>query len=747
MKTSRAAAACLLIVLLGVPGASALLEDFESYTEPPFNPDRAEWTYLDTRGSDSIVTTTEAHNGDRSFMVGVGEDVNQPEHVTFEWIEPLSLCQDGVSFAMKVGEHPTGGSVHVGLTPSGEVLNNEIQTARSAWLNIGTSGVSFQATGGTSTQMGVETFGSLGNVSEWREYTISCHLDAEVEPGEPWQWFVRAQEANSGWFAQTTASTTAWNSTTEPSAFSIAGGDWSGTATLFLDDLQFGPAASSGGTQSFDAEATYSTTNLVGFDVDVLGQNVITRETTPGTGSDVKVLSGSTLTLGGSTATGCTQTKGVAALPTAVSYLKCDAGGTTTHFHVKSPGLATPDWPSQCDAYCVDEIPVTELEGDSSNYHALSDVKAWPFDFSASQEENQLDRTYMAWAFTENVAGRVGSVTLTQINNADDNSQVVTRTLDPTASPQVNQMCTARVADQDYVIATTENGATNVYEVGFNKDFIGVPPAILPTLEVTMGLKAGGAAPSTALNGQGIACSEQPRYIVTTIADKVAVVDYSGSQSQVVWSKDVVGATEGVAMSYDGAYVAYVDQTLDAVVIANATTGETEATVNTTGADYSKLEGLRLDYNAQNLWVAFDDGVSRFEVWPATTGSPVGPGQVDPGDFGGDPVEEGPEGSLFGGLATDGSGLLGATGNQLFAAGLLVFGFMSVGAGAFGVGEKRKGGGGVEVAAGATLGGSIGAAFGVVMAVATELVPKEWAFVLALFLALAIGGWFFLRRG
>ena len=398
--------------------------------------------------------------------------------------------------------------------------------------------------------------------------------------------------------------------------------------------------------------------SFTGFDVDFTGTTAITRHSD----GNVTAWSASSLSQGASIDTLCNTSDQVAVLPGAVSFMQCatDGGNDVDTLSIRSPSLGAVDWPQACDDYCVADIPTVELSGNQAETREMAEVRAFPFDFSVTETRNQLDRTYLAWAFSEQTTGKVGVVTYTQRNNAADTSDIATRVLDPSGSPQVDHICTMTIGDVNWLVAGSQNVATKAYKVTLTR----ASQLSVAFLEASMDL--GTTVPQP--NAVGVGCGAG-RVLVHDSSGVVKVFTTAGVLVADVGTNGDA-ANRGASLSGNGLWGAYT--TSSGVRIFNASNGDTVALLQVPAGNF---ESVHVDFKGQRAWVATDENLAVYTIYPYTTGDPVGiSGDETAAEVGGSVTQSG-DGVLSGAGAAAG----GAFGVSDTAGGFF-FGFIVIAA-------------------------------------------------------------------
>lgn len=512
---------------------------------------------------------------------------------------------------------------------------------------------------------------------------------------------------------------------------------------MYVDDVSFADAPPPVGTGFEEADETAVFTGIVGFDVDVSGSWGIIR--TDG-GATVQTFPATTLVGGANTIdSNCARVDGVAALPDHVTFLKCEDGDPSTveSFNIRAGNLGSPDKGDGCAGFCVDEIQVAgiggELAGDQQDNREIGDVAGYPFDYSEVREPagGSVRHVHMAWAFST-TEGEIGVVTYTHIANpVQDNSAIEFRAIGNQAVTQLAS-CHSKTDGDDYLYGAAASGAIKGYRVVF-QETKSSNRAVLEVALENLALDSGMTS-----NGNGVSCGGDRLIISRTVGAFEQVRAFERDASgvhQEIWTHDGLAVPDrGVFMSGDGAFAGYINGSQ--VVFVDAATGDVLDDVRAKPVG-TFLDG-RMTLTGSAAWIATDSRVGYYNIQAAT-----GAEAPDPGDyydaFPGDGPTDGfnPENAgAFGGLVVNAEGFLGEGGAQIFAMSLFVFGFAAVGSGTgFGVARSRDWDGGGAATAGAVL----GAAIGFVFPVAMGLIAREWAFLVALFIVLALGVFAFIR--
>jgi hypothetical protein len=533
-----------------------------------------------------------------------------------------------------------------------------------------------------------------------------------------------------------------------------------------------------GGSQTVTAAATATVTGLVGFDVDPAGSTAIAR--TDG-GQFVRVYPAGPLTSPANKDTDCTSVGGVATMGNHVAYFDCDGSGNVVQLEIRSPSLTSPSKPSLCSdsGFCVEDIE-TEcgviascIAGDQDDDTHLAIVEELPIDYSRYEDGNaaEVDYVHMALAFAD-ASGKLGVWTYSMENNGVDYSNIVSVGI---ASQSPDTLCVHLDPNgKTYLYGSSTQSNVQGFEVTF--DFQGT--LLLGNRQVVPVMTNVFPGTASTAGALGVACGDGKFAIANlnkvTVWNRTAGSGLSSAPHITITTPEADPVRQ-VAMSSDGNWVAYSTATKWYVINANVPVESgSDATVECTGdvpAGPSQ-KGMQLHGSGSALWIATTTTISRYETFGCTTGTDVvfNPPCADPNDVdcdgvrnsvdpdidgdglanSADPDDDGdgildgvdntPGGggtgteeedldfgdSIFAGLIDGGTVLTGSVvGGRIFATIILVLGFAATGAGAL----SRPAAKNAIGDDGWVWGLGFGAALGFLLAIATEVFPKTWAFI------------------
>lgn len=357
------------------------------------------------------------------------------------------------------------------------------------------------------------------------------------------------------------------------------------------------------------ASATLVLDNIIGLDVDVTGIVGIARYEG---GDKVNTFGASTMQPSSNEqSTNCNQFGGVAALPTHVSFFHCDSGtGDPDQLRIRSPNMGSPDI-SGCGSasFCEGEINDEDLAANQDEQIELQTVLAVPFDYSEF-ENPAFDTASVdaAWAYTDN-DGVVGVMTYTWINNAPDFTYADEAVVDPSGGT-VDQMCiTLDSNGQTFLYGASQNSNVLGFRVDFTEeeDFLSFDEGLsVDLVQVFSGTTSTSGA-------KAVSCGEGR--FVTANADRLTFWA-RGANTPYVTVEGAEVHRNGLAMSDDGLFVAYVDES-SMIHILNATSGEE------TREPFDMPDGIfrfiRINGRGTNIWVATNSTIGLYDIHAFTT--------------------------------------------------------------------------------------------------------------------------------
>lgn len=535
--------------------------------------------------------------------------------------------------------------------------------------------------------------------------------------------------------------------------------------------LKISPFSDSG----FSAVATASVTDLVGFDVDATGTIAIART---GAGENVETFDAKNLGAAiASFDTRCDlslneKEDGVLAknMDTGnsaqlVAFVNCDAGGDQEFLSIRQTNLDDPTasqfqdmtgetcTPGGGVTECPLDIDLTQftvfggnLDSVDNNLGKLGQINDFPIDYSNNDQEEfgGADRRQVAWAWSsqqcantgdepycdDSEPGHVGVAVLTVRTVVSDGpDEYGGEFVQVHPSNDARDVCIGLDGTQ-YYLASASSSAGNTFRVNFERDTNG--DGELTTDIITPGSSFGNGPTGVACGGGQILLGDTnvvELYSRTGVFLSSVVASQSENRGVAISEEfvdsatpdiDTQGTTCTTALEGTGDCVqfgAYVDGTTVRVVeLTGGTIVEVAAITIPDGTWHSMI----MDRTAQNLWIATDTTISRFEIINVTTVEPVSfiPGDGDgDGDGGGDGAAEALD-NFFA--------------SELFGALLIILAIVLVCAI---IGSKWG-------RTGFVMGALIGGSLGVAITAGANLLPKETTFLIVVL----VGGMFFARK-
>lgn len=578
-------------------------------------------------------------SGNKSyFQSGASTD---SEH-EFDFIPEIDVCNGGfLQFAWRFGGDPTGAEVfRVGLSGT----TNEDQGAYVQFQSNGLVAAFSSSTGGdTGATIAAAT------VDTW--YNVTINPDCALG-----------------------------RSTVFVEGVGVVTADASGTFVDLLDIRVLNPSSVDSGaiSQYIDnvqlvnvifpdittADATVAVTSLTGFQIDETGGTLIAR--TDG-GDFVRTYNGITLVNSGSFETNCNRADGVMAEKEFVAFFDCDAGGSNdpNFLRVRGPDLGAAD--IDCGSDCEFEVDMDlRQEGicDAGFASRTTMLSLGEIAYARIDWEREVTGVFsinnphaVAWAFSTS-AGRIGAAQYTAHDLDCDSKLEQSASFSPGVTP--DQICSWIVDNAQKIGAVSSSTTTQLFTwTPRNRPH----PGNEEITDLSGDLTGPQTYPGLA-GGSAIGCGEG-KFIVALGAGATDLYTYSTTTNDEIWSIDAnpgVGgiATRGAAMSGDGKWVTWVAGGV--ISVAHALNGTVVAEIVAPAGTFKQLA---LNQDGSHLWYVTTDSISRFGIFPYTTGTAGCVGC------------ETPPGLIIGGDEEPGDGLFGNSPAQVGA---------SLGVGAFGGG-------------------------------------------------------------
>lgn len=460
-------------------------------------------------------------------------------------------------------------------------------------------------------------------------------------------------------------------------------------AQIYIDDITITGGDTFVPTVAFAAQSTNLGT-INGFDVDAGGQTAIVRlGGSLVSGSHytqaVRTLDASTLAGSSTLETNCNRVNGVDTIGGFTISMVCSASNAAVmdHWAIRNAALTNPDLPQLCKDgdFCDLDLAADSvagqgaLAGDQSVMSHVVDTQAFPYDFSVgSHSSDGLDHVFAAWGVSL-YDGTVGVLAYTWQNNGIDNSNVRTTSLTSTAQA-ADQLCTIQDPNGfQYLYASSSTSNAKGWRVDMTREDGSAVPPVHPSLSVDALTPSFPGTSSTA-NAAGVACGFHRFAVLTTSNVQLFLRNATSAYGTI---PIVSGAQPaGITMSLDGEYVAWVSSSKWHVAHASNGTIAAEGTMPA-----GTFCGMRLNGHASQLWTCTGGLVTRFAIYPYTTGADVGfnvgtegsPGQRTPGGSVATATSTSTGSSAGGGVVNLGSTLANLIGSGALVLGCVVVGF------------------------------------------------------------------------
>lgn len=701
------AAICLAIAII-VPTVAAFTEDFEAYDTVPYDPDSANYSFIET-GDNNVRTWPDRIGGTRSLVVPESSNA-------YLNVDDVDLCD--ISFDIEhdgaaVASGTIGVSRIADFPDTGEFI--------SAGVSINSAGVvSFTADGATTAfepplTMVVNTTYSV---------EVFCSPTNEYGAAEAYG-FVNGGE----YFAELVGLnfTTAWADGTKPMQWFVA----KNTDTVDsynIDNIRFPDTVAT----FYDNAAILNVDSLIGFDVDVTGSVIIARTSD---GANVTTYSAESLSQSGTSyATEDCQgnNDGVLAHSQAVLFFDCDASGNTDVLRVRDSSLLPPDglFPSGCpDDVCRDDINEDDfllIEFDS-DYGQLGQLNAFPITWLF--RESLFDSAHLGFSYTT-TDGKVGAGIVNTQDNGVDVFEI-DRVIYDVGGDAPEDMCGYHHQDEDVgfdddvVLAVGSGNPTKAWRVTSQRDSGSdiFEPSLVPVF----------SGNPTVNSMDSIGCG-QNRAVVKSNAGTVYLLNWTnpGKGSVTTLATDAGTLDRSVALSGNGLWAAYIAANGN-VNIVGANNGTLFGTYNATHLSGSTIYGMELDYAAQSLWIGASESITKYDL-TASVGVDLTTVDDEGRVISDDSTTEEAEEEDFFGISQGFSVLTGGntTSGGYLAGALLVFGVAVTGF--------------TTRSDGSTILAGIGAAVGIALGWALGFFDAQFMFVIIV-LILAIMAFFFWRGG
>lgn len=407
-------------------------------------------------------------------------------------------------------------------------------------------------------------------------------------------------------------------------------------------------------------------TDLVGFSADPTRGFIIIRTDD---GTNVRTLDGVNLDTVSSTDTDCLNFFPDGVFATTIqfaAFTTCDGTGDAdqaSHLSVRVwndlSTLASSD--TQCDFSDTDIFlnGFTDEGGDDARQ--INQIESFPIDytqFHESQNTNTICAVAWGWAsVTGNVGVNVYNAVLATASDIRKWDQ------DAYSGSTPNDMCTAADGDQMWIGAVQSGTTTRTWDVDFDKFTSGGAAYWFPTLQDPPAVYSGSAT-----GASGIDCVDDK----FAFSKQTVVGMFTKGGASPLWTKSITqGEDRGITLSSEigvcGRNVAWADD--GSWTLAYASNGTVRATGSMPTGDFV---GMQISAGSQDLYVATDLGVTRYDISVATGECSDTPGgTIDDGDGGGTNGPGLPP--IFGDNPTPIPGV-GAFGNQLFFGAIIVGG-------------------------------------------------------------------------
>lgn len=581
-KTLACLAFFVLPTLMLVAPATAQAAVFEGFEQQNvLDPPEGDFYSFSTTGSGTfVVTDTTANTGDKSFVMDAVTSGSS------NFALDLDVCEatGDVSIAINT---TTGGTIQYVF---GQQAGQSIFAGTSSGFAVTTvgsnGGLRFLALNDGGSDIVDITHASSGFTNEWLTVVFR---DIDCSAG-----FVRVLIPAEGiaYNLDVTGTFSDLDTLVVLSQTNVAR----------LDDIDLEVPASlgSGDTQIFIDD-------LLSMEVSQDGQSIITRQDA---GDNVTTYTGLTLSQSGTVATDCQSVGKVATLGTHTLFFDCDPGGAANEVRIRGPSLGSPTKPSSgCGSgACEDTIDLDDVSRDNTQELYLKPVPSYPFDYSTLHNSpGSITNTVFGWGFADSSTGSVG-VDLFQMNAGTvDKSRSAEAVIDSSGAPDVPAVCMTRSGGSDYLGGVSQNAQTKFYRVSYASEDLG--SATRPTLSLVY---TGSSALS---EGNGLSCAGS-KAVVSTNNGKVYLVDFLAGTEALVASDQAF--TRGVSISSDARFGAYIDSGSDTGFVFTTNpldiTGSFNVLANGTFVD------VAMDQNGQNAWVALNNSITRYTIFPATTG-------------------------------------------------------------------------------------------------------------------------------
>lgn len=690
------------VVALADHGAAQFVDDLESYTDPPYDPidPAGRWTWDETLGAKFMTNgQPEAAGGGRALLYTGTSGGSDAGHALFREDHNIQQCLDDgrFTFDFYIEDFATYGSkgLEIGFVEGKSDFYQGNQKGGSWKIRINTlTGAvgmeAYEAGGDEVTQSTSQNFALTLQEDTLYHFELWC-------PGG----FATAIETTTGWYR---ATNDVWSVTTEDNygwGHDAEFGNSTG-ARFWFDNIGH-PGIEGGvsgpGPQQIGAQTTVNVTDLVGFDVDRTGSNIIARTDS---GVNVRTYSAASLDAFSSASTpDCLRPDGVFASSQLVAFLDCDGTGSVEAIRIRTPPMGPPGayFPSGCGPECKSDIEQGFSGPNDINVpNDLKEIRGltihpitYTFDSSGRNTAHQ------GYTFSE-TNGQVGALIVNYKELSEDNLYSTVQSFDATGIGDEIGICGYRHNgesvgtdfDADVLVATTRYGATKAWSI--TEGATSYSDMYRPVM--TLMFNNEGAVSDL----RGVGCA-QNRAVGYNGDGEVLIFNFTnpGKNSFLKLASDAqTEQGRAIALSGNGQVVAYY--TNDTLVNLRYTSNGTlkgQVDVGAASLAGANLRGMELQYAAQTLWIATDDVIAKYDltsVFGVDLTSVDDEGRIVTGA--GDAAKPPAPPGIFTG-ATDGFALLfgGSQAAGGFMVGvILVLAFAGVGAGAFGGARLIMGG-------------------------------------------------------
>lgn len=366
-----------------------------------------------------------------------------------------------------------------------------------------------------------------------------------------------------------------------------------------------------------DPYAQKSMTNLYGFDHDIAGFTLITREGYDGN-EVIRTFDGGTLAqLGTKTLTGSAcGFYGVVAGEVNVGYKDCS--GSSDKLEIRSRSLGVSQKPAGCNSdACPDTVTSLDEAGPLPDINRVHDLEGFTVDYESFEPGSiSADSTILGFAYAaynDEFGTDIGVFGKFTLNNGDDegDNHILQAGFTP-ASTAADGLCTwiDTGSNLRYIAAASQDTGIKSWLIDFNDDRGAIVGAGVNDIDISSSVKwtSGGSASGA----HALACSRDTIFYST--GSKVQAVNQN--TGVVKWSVFDSAEYGALTVSGNGEILYYVND--EQAVALDAEDGLVLATGNITTSVTGGIIHLGTTFAGGTLWLADGNGLSAYDFEKST---------------------------------------------------------------------------------------------------------------------------------